>query len=109
VQFVPEDLDHIEVNDLDVLPGSGTLADPYLIDGDPGTELQVQFKAVGSLGNDLTNFCAWAETSSAPGTGFSISTLGLLFVSPFDGEFEVSAVYNATLSGTIHFKVVPPS
>lgn len=109
VQFVPEDLDHIELDDLDVLPGSGTQADPYLIDGDPGTELQVRFKAIGTLGNDLTQFCAWGETSSAPGTGFSIADLGLLFVSPFDGEFSVNAVYTTTVSNDIYFKVVPPS
>lgn len=109
VKFVPEDLALIELDDLDVLPGSGTQADPYLIDGDPGSELQVQFKAVGTLGSDLTVFCAWGETSSAPGTGFSLADLGLLYISPFDSEFSINAVYNATLSNDIYFKVVPPS
>lgn len=109
VHYEPEDLDHIELDDIDTLSGSGTELDPYLIDGDPGSELQVQFKAVGSQGNDMTALCAWAETSTAPGTGFSISNLGLLFVSPFDNEFSVNAVFNTTISNDIYFKVVPPS
>jgi hypothetical protein len=109
VLFVQELLDHIEVNDGDPLPGSGTELDPYLIDGDPGSELEVQFKAVGTLGGDLTSFAAWAENSSAPGTGFTLTTLGLLYVSPFDNTFEVTAVYDSVTSQPIYFQVVPPS
>jgi hypothetical protein len=104
---VAEHLDTIALDPGELLSGSGTQADPYIV---PFDNLEIDLSAVSSLSNDWTTLVTWQEDSTEPGTAFSQTTANRLIVSPFDSAFSVTALKDAvSSSNTLYFQVAAPN